>query len=211
MKKIICSHGFGVARDDKGLFPRIQAAFQDYEFVMFDYNKVDEQGSITVRPLPEQVQILEQTLEQYSEPVVLLAHSQGCIVAALSNLKNVDKVIFLTPPASMSSERIVKSFSRRPGTIINLTGDSKLERSDGAITVVPKEYWQGLDVIEAPELFASVAKDRELTIVRATQDEVLGRTDLTVPQQARLIDIKADHNFTGTFAKDLNQLLADLL
>ena len=49
---IIYSNGFGVRKEDRGLFTAIAKALPDAQHVMFDYNPIhDESNTLTVKPL----------------------------------------------------------------------------------------------------------------------------------------------------------------
>lgn len=93
MKKILLfSHGFGVKRDDRGLFTDIASHFPDYQSVMFDYNEIDEMSNtLTATPIEQQAKILTQQYNNIpaGQEVFLICHSQGCLVAALTNLQNI--------------------------------------------------------------------------------------------------------------------------
>jgi hypothetical protein len=47
---VIYSHGFGVRKDDRGLFTDIAATLPSAEHIMFDYNQVDEATVLLRRP-----------------------------------------------------------------------------------------------------------------------------------------------------------------
>jgi hypothetical protein len=44
---VIFSHGFGVGKDDRGLFTDIADSLKNVESVMFDYNDIDEAKNIS--------------------------------------------------------------------------------------------------------------------------------------------------------------------
>lgn len=220
MKKgIIFSHGFGVRYDDRGLLTEIADTFPQYKAHLFDYNLPNEAlNTLTVQPLSKQAKILESELESFvhnetPESVTLICHSQGCIVAALANLPDtlVDKIIFLSPRARLSANRVNKLFLERKGSVIDLEGISRLARSDGSTTLVPAEYWREFDDINLEDLYKKLAEEYELTIIRATKDEVVGETDFSYLPGVEIIDLPADHNFSGQSRKELLQVIEELL
>ena len=45
---VIFSHGFGVRKEDRGLFTAIYRAIPDIKGVMFDYNPINEKSNLTL-------------------------------------------------------------------------------------------------------------------------------------------------------------------
>ena len=197
MKKIVFSHGFGVRADARGMFTDIAAAFPEYAPVMFDYNTLAEDGGVVVSPIDKQVKMLEAHVVDIDEASVLIAHSQGCIVAALAALPRFRNIILLAPPTAMSMRRVIEKMKQRPGAEINLDGMSKYPRSDGTFTYLSKEYIKSLDGIDTAKIYAKLARRQNVTIIRATNDNVLGETNFDNLSGIALIDIAADHDFTG--------------
>ncbi len=203
---IVFSHGFGVRKDDRGLFSDIAPHLKD-EFVMFDYNSWDDDKKmLSVSPLDQQIKMLRSQVDKISEPYDLICHSQGCLVAALALPKGARRTIFLAPATTTTSDRFAKLFTNRPESVYNRSGQSQLHRSDGSITSVPKEFWDSLDEVgDATAHYGDLAGMTELHIVTSGADEVLGKTDFSsISQSATLHHIaSADHNFT----KDSRQLV----
>lgn len=197
MSKLIFSHGFGVRADARGMFSDIAATFSEYAPVMFDYNTLAEDGGVVVSPIDKQVNMLEAHVAGVDEASVLITHSQGCIVAALTALPRLRNVILLAPPGAMSMQRVIEKMKQRPGAEINLDGMSKYPRSDGSFTYLPKEYIESLGGINATELYTQLAQRQNVTIIRATNDNVLGETNFDDVRDATIIDVAADHDFTN--------------
>ena len=62
---IIFSHGFGVRKDDVGLFTDIVKAVPEVESILFDYFDVDEKNKIlTIRPFSTQVKMLNDVVKK---------------------------------------------------------------------------------------------------------------------------------------------------
>jgi hypothetical protein len=60
---IIYSHGFGVRKEDRGLFTAVAKAVPDAQHVMFNYNPINESANtVTVAPIDEQVRKLKKVL-----------------------------------------------------------------------------------------------------------------------------------------------------
>jgi hypothetical protein len=214
---LVFSHGFGVKKDDRGLFTDIATAFPESKIVMFDYNKIDEaDGTLTVRTLTQQAAMLTQILEKVKseEPdaiIDLICHSQGALVAGIAQPKGIRKTVFLAPLLE-NTERMIEMFRARPGTEINMKGNSYLTRSDGSRTVVPKEYWTDyMDTAPIP-LYNLLADNTELTIVIANQDEILEPSDTQdLRPKIKVIEMDGSHNFPGEARVRLTSLLKETL
>jgi len=210
MSTVVCSHGFGVRADGRGMFTELQTAFPEHAFVMFDYNQVLKNGDIVVAPIDQQVVRLEKVLSSHSD-AVLLAHSQGCIVASMANMSHVKKVVLLAPPVEMSMQRVIDKLSRKPGATIDLEGVSKLPRRDGTTTQITHEYIQSVNNVNPSSLYANLAQKLPVTIIRATNDDVLGLTNFNEVPEACRIDLDADHDFQDVARTLLINALRPLL
>lgn len=211
MADVVCVHGFGVGADSRGMFAEIAKAVLEYNFITFDFNEIDKEGNITVTPLGEQKLILENHLKNVKPGSTLLCHSQGCIVASMARLENIDKVIFLAPPDDLDLEHFKKIFDR-PGANINLSGISSIPRRDGTTTYVGADYIQSIENIDVPKLYLKLSKNYNLTIIRATEDDVLRETKFNFLANNRIIDIAANHNFdNGESRKKLIRTIKNTL
>jgi hypothetical protein len=197
---VVYSHGFGVRKDDRGLFTDIAKALPDAEHVMFDYNLIDEQtNTLTVSPLQGQVQKLKEKLGKFDADAVidLVAHSQGCVVAALAKPQNVRQIVCLAPPDNVDVDRLLNFFGSRDGSVIDLGGQSSIPRRDGSTTIIPAAYWQslkGLDVIRLYNRLPDLAKVKFLV---ANDDEVLGMTNFDkTDERIELVQLDGNHDFT---------------
>ncbi len=212
MKTVVCSHGFGVDATSRGMFTEIAAAFPNVRFVMFDNNEIDADGNMTVRPLPEQAQMLNEQLAKAEGEVTLLCHSKGCLVGALADVGKVSQVIFLAPPGkdSQTIEHFAAKFGAREGAVFNPNGMSSIPRRDGTTTYVSKEYLETMAALNADTLYADLATKCPLTVICAAGDEILAKASLKVPG-AHNLAIPGDHDFTGEFRPGLIAELAKLL
>lgn len=201
-KDIVCSHGFGVRADDRGLFTDIRSGLQDRKVVTFDYNSVDDDGNITVAPFDEQAKTLSDKIKEANNIDTVICHSQGCITASLADLGDVKRVIFLAPPGELNIERFMRIFDR-PGAHINLSGSSSIPRRDGTTTFVNKDYVDSISSVNIPELYTQLAGKVELIIIRAMNDEILGETQFDYLKKVRIINMSASHDFTGEQRKTL--------
>lgn len=212
---IIFSHGFGVQKDDRGLFTDIATGLPAaIKKVLFDYNEVDHlANTLSVRPILTQAKILKSKIDSAlasgARKIIIVGHSQGCIVAAMTDLPSeVVELIFLAPPVAFDIERSMNTFKSRPGTVINLEGESRLARRDGSITIVPAAYWRERSELDVSLSYGRCAKGRKLVIIQATNDEVLAgeRSNLRV-EGAVQIRLSADHDFTGSARPDVVEVV----
>lgn len=199
---IIFSHGFGVRKEDRGLFTAISKALPDAESVLFDYNPIHERSNtLTATPLHEQAQKLRKVINSvradFPEATIdLVCHSQGCVVVGMVKPRGIRKTIMLTPPTDMSEARVVKQLSARMETPLDVTVRTRLLRSDGSTTVIHPEYWQSLGGIKPIKLYNLLARVTTLRIINAKQDEVLGDVSFEgIDPNISLVNLDGGHNF----------------
>lgn len=210
---IIYSHGFGVRKDDRGLMTDIAAALPECEHILFDYNIFDEEtNTMTVSPLNAQVAKLKEKLESLgNDPdatIDLVAHSQGCIVAALAKPTNVRKMLFLAPPDNLDKDRLIKFFGDRPGSQINVEGESRIPRRDGTTTIIPASYWRSIEAPQPIRLYNRLPAHSKVKFYIANDDEVLGMSNFDQTDQAiELLQVPGNHDFNGEYRKPLLEML----
>lgn len=204
-KIVLYSHGFGVKKDDRGLFTDIASSLDGFQHVMFDYNQINEQNNtLTVTPLHEQAEILKSQYDtlrnKYPEAIIdLVCHSQGCVVAGLAELGGVRKTILLAPPTRfLGSEAKLKQMSERESTVIE-NGVVSYPRRDGSTTIIKQDYWQSRDKISDPiALYNHLSQETEVTVIEALSDEVLGESDYSALSDKVLhVQQEANHDFTN--------------
>ncbi|MCA9349455.1 alpha/beta hydrolase [Candidatus Saccharibacteria bacterium] len=208
---VIYSHGFGVRKDDRGLFTDIADAIPEANHVMFDYNHVDERANtLTVSPLQEQVQKLREQLEKIEGDAIIdvVAHSQGCLIAALAKPQNVRQILCLAPPDNVDTERLINFFGNREGSIVDLEGQSRIPRCDGTTTIIPSAYWQSLKGLDAIRLYNRLPDLAKVKFVIANDDEVLGMSNFdNTDERIELAQLDGSHDFTD----EARQPLVDLV
>jgi hypothetical protein len=199
---IIYSHGFGVRKEDRGLFTAIAKALPDIHHVMFDYSSIhEESNTLTVKTLDEQMRklrkVLNATRAEFPDATIdMVCHSQGCVVAAMLKPRYIRKIIMLAPPEDMSVETVVANLSRRFEEPIDPSGRIRLARSDGSTTVIHPEYWQSLEGIKPVKLYNLLARVTALRIMKAKQDEVLGEVSFEgIDPSVSVVGLDGGHNF----------------
>lgn len=199
--KVYFSHGFGTWWDDNGLFPDVADSLAEYAPRYVSYNEKNTAGEMAVLPFSEQVRRLEElTLDATSEDV-LIAHSQGCIIAGLAKLPRFKKVIFLAPPPSVSRERIMKRIINRKGEHMD-NGTWSFPSTTGLTRWITDDYLEELNQVDAIAAYSALAARQTLDIVVAIEDDVLDDTDVSTVINATIHEIHADHNFNGKAARE---------
>ncbi len=199
---IVFSHGFGVRKEDRGLFTAIARTLPDAKCVLFDYNPINEaSNTLTAKPLDEQALKLRKVIntaraENPGAVIDLVCHSQGCVVAGLVKPRGIRKVIMLTPPDDVSEAKMTEQLASRMGVAIDTSMRTRLARADGSTTVIHPEYWQSLAGIDPIKLYNRLARFTALRIMNARQDEVLGVVDFTgIDPGISLVTLDGNHNF----------------
>jgi hypothetical protein len=76
---VIFSHGFGVRKEDRGLFTAVYRALPNTDAVMFDYNPIHEKSNtLTAKPLHEQAQKLRKVINDTSCTREATGYTQSC-------------------------------------------------------------------------------------------------------------------------------------
>lgn len=202
MTNIVGAHGFGVQKDDRGLFPDIAAVCLGHTFHMVDLNDVDSPtGNLVTPPLDIQAERLVNFCKALPKfPKIIVAHSMGCLVACLAEHMSgmpFNHMVFITPPVDVNLDRTIVAFKDRPGSVIDVNGTSILMRRDGTKTIVPPEFWVSKQQHDPQTLYAGLECNR-VDFVIARQDEVLGDgafADLPKHVQVHMLD--GDHNFSS--------------
>ena len=203
---VVFSHGFGVDRTSRGLFTDIVKALPpDYGYVLFDYNDIDADGkNIHLSTLQDQQRLLRSIIARLSEQtdvidISLVAHSMGCVVAALAEPPELKQVVMLAPPLAIG-EQTRAYFTSKPGA--KREGDLWIvPRSDGSTSYIPDALFDELAATQALSALLEYAAVQPFELLIAADDEVLGDVDyndlaLHEAVTAMTID-EADHNFSG--------------
>lgn len=199
---VIFSHGFGVRKEDRGLFTAIYLAVPDIKAVMFDYNPINEKSNtLTAKPLNEQAHklrhVINNTRAEFPGAIIdLVCHSQGCVVAGLVKPRGIRKVIMLTAPDDISALTVAQQLGRGLESPIDISVRTRLARKDGSTTVIHPEYWDSLAGINVVKLYNNLARVTALRILSAKQDEVLGEAAFEgLSPSVSLVRLDGNHNF----------------
>lgn len=215
---VVFSHGFGVERTARGMFSDIvQALPENYGYVMFDYYDVTDK-TVSISTFEDQQRMLLSIIAWLSEQasvtdISLVAHSMGCIVAALAQPPEIKHAVMLAPPLQMN-ERTRDYFTNKFGA--EQRGDLwSIPRRDGTTTIIPNAVFIELSGLEAGKLLLDYAAVQPFALLLPAHDEVLGETDyndlaLDENISAQTVD-DADHNFTGDSRSVMIQTTLDWL
>ncbi len=201
---VVFSHGFGVERTARGMFSDIvQALPEGYGYVLFDYYEVTD-TTVNISTFEDQQRMLLSIIAWLSEQaavtdISLVAHSMGCVVAALAQPPEIKHAVMLAPPLQIN-ERTRDYFTQKFGAQ-QRDGLWTIPRGDGTTTVIPSAVFDELSGLEAAALLLDYAAVQPFALVLPAHDEVLGETDyndLALDEHitAQTID-DSDHNFTG--------------
>lgn len=202
-KNIFFVHGFWVRKDARWMFPDIENYFSqrdwDYNFFYTDLNDFSKDGKDTfLKPLSEQAEILKNTLDENCENAeenIIIAHSQWCVVVSLLETSGFSKIIFLAPPTNNDIDKTISNFEKRTWTIIDKQWISTLMRSDGNKTFVPAKYWDDRESLNYKELYKNISKIHAISVIFASQDEIIENTALDNLGNFDISSIDGNHNF----------------
>ena len=212
---VIFSHGFGIQKDNLGLFTLISENLKKrgLETVLFDYYEYNKElKEIYTTPFSKQAEILQNEIDKVKvshsdKDIVLICHSQGCIVPTLCDMNKVIKVVGISPFFITDKQQVYDRYSARDGSITNFDGISKRKHSAGKITVIPPEYWQERFQTNQYDLYNNLAKQTYLKLIYGTNDSLVNSVDMKMFNVDELISMPADHDFNG----DIRDSLIDSL
>ncbi len=210
---IIFVHGFGVKRQSRGLFVELESSLPDSVLsVRAEYSQVRNK---LCRALPFKDQclrlkeIINYVQTQYNiDKFIYVGHSQGCITIGLHKPHNALILLLAPPIISPFKEFINTEGWKKPGSYLNLTGNSRLVRSDLVIEVPPK-FWEEFKKIDAHFLYKYLSKYNNVKLVFAENDTILGKQPSIDNILTHIIN-NADHDFSSTSRKEMLNLFKNL-
>lgn len=215
---IIYSHGFGVKKDDRGLFTDIAKNIPKTTHYMFDYNTIDEKTQeVVVAPLTNQASTLNEHIRtlraQFPSAVIdIIGHSQGCVSVAMAMPRDIRQIVFLAPPSHLPQKDRKLQLLARPGTEEGPDGSVRYRRRDGTTTIIRNDYWSSCENVNPTALYNQLSDISDVTLICALDDEVLGNVSFDqLSPNIRYIEMNADHNFTDASRTALMTMLSELL
>lgn len=213
MKYLLFSHGFGVRKDSRGMFTDIARAFPDFKPVMFEYNKILNDGKKTVVPsYKQQARLLKQKLNNLykNDPraeVIIIGHSQGCIIPGLVKNLKASGIVLLAPPWAVSAKRS----KLRPNREVLKTGAVKITKKNGDIIILSSRFMLGLTTTNPPKLYLRLSKKIPTQIITAKNDEMIDNDKAIIPKDLKVESVSGDHNFTGISRKRLIEAISKVI
>ncbi|MDB5184631.1 MAG: hypothetical protein JWN38_439 [Candidatus Saccharibacteria bacterium] len=215
---VVFSHGFGVDRYGNELLSDLaQAMPAGYGYVLFDYNQKADDGSILVSTFAQQQAILDRVIAWAGQQsgvtaVHLVAHSMGCIIAALLAPTAIKNCIFLAPPLSIG-ENVRQYFTSKVGA----QKDGPIwvvPRRRGAVTRMPEKIFDEMEATDAGAVLSRFGTARPYLLALAGADELLAGQDYRIfaDTKVELVGIDdANHDFSDHARQQLCTLVAERL
>ncbi|MFH1649891.1 MAG: alpha/beta hydrolase [Candidatus Woesearchaeota archaeon] len=202
---VIFSHGMGVLKDSRGIFTEIGDTLgkSGIQPVLFDYSDYNPQTKeVTVTPFSEQAMrlhtVIRETRRDHPNAIIdIVAHSQGAVAVALAKPKDVRKTILLAPFFHTDIEEVRQRHSKHAIGGVDFSKTTRRKRSDGTITIIPPAYWTERFNTPVSELYNALALKTELTIINASEDEIMDSTNLARIYNATILNIQSNHEFEG--------------
>lgn len=202
---IIFSHGFWVRKDSRWFLSDVaeQLSNDETKTILFDYNNYNEETKeLLVTSFSEQTKVLQQTIDQthatYPEAkIVLIAHSQGCIIPCLCNTEIISQIILLAPFFNNDKEHVIAYQTKYPTNTYSETGLSYRWRTDGTTTVIPPDYRTERFATDNIALYNKLALHHEVHIIYPLQDNFLEFHDYRLVKNIPITNLDGDHSFHG--------------
>ncbi len=212
MKNIaIFSHGFWVRYDSKWMFLEIKETLNKLwiDCVLFNYFDLDEESQeITVSSFTQQAALLQQQIDDITKKhpegrIIIIGHSQWCVIPWLCKLTNVYWLLMLSPFFHTEMKDILNRYTKDPWNTINFTWVSKRKRSDWTTTIIPKSYWKERFDTDIVQLYNTMATQTRMCIIYALQDQVITFKDHHRIKNAYMLNIDGKHDFEKEHRKKL--------
>jgi ACT domain-containing protein len=213
---VIFSHGFGLKKDNRGLFTEISGILnkQGIKTILFDYNKFNTKtNELFIVPFSIQAKKLEEMIDKTAEnnpksEIVIIGQSQGSFIPTLiNNISKVKKVIGVSPFFHTNMKDIIRRYTASKDNELNFTGVSIRKRSDGSTTIIPPEYWKERFEARVEDLYNKLAEKTELVLISPLQDEIMDITDLRKIKQASIINLDGNHDFSSQYRPKLVEVI----
>lgn len=208
-KAIIYSHGFGVKRDNKGIFYDISQILKDeYLHILFDYAIVQQDGyTMAIPSYDKSAEILTKVVKWAKDTfditeLNIVAHSAGCFIPCIADLKNVNKTIFMaTPPKNAGYELLIKDLEERGNTRVNVNGVTIQTKSDGTKRYLFPEFWEYFKKIKDPTvLYKKYIKNNDSYSINGLDDFVFKELNIQSLKELKGLkytEIPGNHDFDG--------------
>lgn len=206
---IVLVHGFGTNKHETaGYFDDlVQSLGQTYRVVRFDFAGLGEsEGTLSTMTYERQAEELQVVLEwvkqQFPGQISIVAQSMGCFITSLCCPDGIARTVFTGIPNIHTDrivDRIAKRFAKKPESVVDIQGVSKILRSSGEIQTIHPDFWQSILRFKPLETVAAFAAKTKLLIIHPNQDDVVGTDDLDGYRELKNVTVRhldGDHSFT---------------
>ena len=201
---VIFSHWFGVRKHSGWLFTDIADALQilSIESVLFNYNEYNEETrELFALPFSAQAKILQEIInttvrEHPDKRIIIIWHSQGCIIPCLCDLSSVHALVMLSPFFHTEIKSVIERYTKDPANTFSLTNQSTRKRSDGSTTIIPPEYWRERFDTDITKLYNETATKKNMYIISPLQDEIMDFNEYKKLKNLFILNLDGDHNFS---------------
>jgi hypothetical protein len=209
---ILFSHGFGVMKDNRGLFSFLSATLETKGFATktFNYAELNEEThELFALPFSKQASVLQEQINDLAKDkrykdIIIIGHSQGSFIPTLcTDLSKVSKVIGASPFFQTDAQDLEKRYTKLSGNELDFYHITKRRRTDGSITIIPPEYWAERFETDVVALYNKLAQETELTLIYARNDSVMDFNNLRDIKNTRIINIDGDHDFSNEYREAL--------
>jgi hypothetical protein len=216
---IIFSHGFGIRKDNLGLFTYLSEKFEETGFKtnLFDYYEYNEDTKeVYTIPFSKQAEILQNQIEKVKNlypgfDIKIVCHSQGSLIPTLIEMSGVTQVIGISPFFLTNKEKVLERYNSRAGSSTDFSKVSRRLHSDGKVTVIPPEYWTERFNIDQFELYNALGSKLDLTLICGDKDGLALEEDKEKVNTAKVITIEGDHDFSGEYKKLLYEVISKII
>lgn len=218
---VVLVHGFGTNKHETaGYFDDLVAALgRKYRVVRFDFAGLGEsEGTLSTMTYERQAEELRVVLEwvrlQFPGQISIVAQSMGCFITALCNPDGVERAVFTGIPNIHTDrivDRIAQRFAKKPESVVDIQGVSKILRSSGEMQTIHRDFWQSILRFKPLETVNTFATKTKLLIIHPNQDDVVGTDDLDGYSELARVTVKhldGDHSYTNP--KDREKLITEI-
>lgn len=206
---VVLVHGFGTNKHETARYfdDLVAALGQTYRVVRFDFAGLgDSEGTLSTMTYERQAEelrvVLEWVHQQFPGQISIVAQSMGCFITALCCPDMIERTVFTGIPnihTEQIVDRIAKRFARKPESVVNIQGVSKILRSSGEMQTIHPDFWQSILRFKPLEKVAAYAAKTKLLIIHPNQDDVVGTDDLEGYSELNNVQVRhldGDHSFT---------------
>jgi pimeloyl-ACP methyl ester carboxylesterase len=212
---IVCSHGRGVRRwDGEKFFYAVAEHYVDSAVLLADLNQHHD-ALVRMNPLPIEAGRVAGLIETAKRlhpgvPIVVLAHSMGCGVAALTDLHDVNAVVLVTPAVGTPYQGYIERYGA------DVVNGKTITSSEGTQQEFPAEFMASTKgIVWEDEYRKLAASPLPVYAFEAADDEIVGDGRFAhrdIPFTKYVIIPGAKHNLSGQpladFFANLDNLLA---